>query len=69
MYNFDNHNELNIRQTEQNKEAIAIPEGTSILKAAVGVIPEQAEEVPTVYSSFKYLDLRGRDSLHRNETI
>uniref|UniRef100_A0A0R3SXS6 Fibronectin type-III domain-containing protein n=1 Tax=Hymenolepis diminuta TaxID=6216 RepID=A0A0R3SXS6_HYMDI len=68
LYNFDNDNEFNIRQTEQTEEVIEIPEGNSILKAAVGVVPEQVEDpdakqVPTVYSSFKYLDLRGRDSL------
>ncbi|VUZ49441.1 unnamed protein product, partial [Hymenolepis diminuta] len=63
LYNFDNDNEFNIRQTEQTEEVIEIPEGNSILKAAVGVVPEQVEgpdakQVLTVYSSFKYLDLR-----------
>ncbi|VDO07092.1 unnamed protein product [Rodentolepis nana] len=65
VYNFDNKKILKYKMTMEKSYSIEIPQNAQVMKAAVGVISNEAPgsrgvQIFTAYSPFKYLNLIGK---------
>ncbi|VDO01574.1 unnamed protein product [Rodentolepis nana] len=71
IYNFDNNKVLKTCQTRNNYHSIEIPKNAGLFKAAVGAKLEDSssKQVPSAYSSFKYLNLRENEGGNDEEDI